>query len=114
MQKTAYEVRIIDCSSACALPIWLHRLHGILDAKTAAAVAPFDSSGEWASDGSVSMSAWMRVRLRMSHGDASQLLKPSRLARSLPLTSQAWEQGRLSSGQIRVVVANVKTRHVDL
>src|SRR3546814_10879755 len=60
------------------------------------------------------MSAWMRVRLRMSHGDASQLLKTSRLARSLPLTSQAWEQGRLSSGQIRVVVANVKTRHVDL
>ncbi|HEY9556505.1 MAG TPA: DUF222 domain-containing protein [Acidimicrobiales bacterium] len=92
----------------------LHRLHGILDAKTAAAVAAFDSSGEWASDGSVSMSAWMRVRLRMSHGDASQLLKTSRLARSLPLTSQAWEQGRLSSGQIRVVVANVKTRHVDL
>src|SRR3546814_19987668 len=60
------------------------------------------------------MGAWMRVRLRMSHGDASQLLKTSRLVRSLPLTSQAWEQGRLSSGQIRVVVANVKTRHVDL
>src|SRR3546814_7817917 len=60
------------------------------------------------------MSAWMRVRLRMSHGDASQLLKTSRLVRSLPLTSQAWEQGRLSSGQIRVVVANVKTRHADL
>src|SRR3546814_14742517 len=26
----------------------LHRLHGILDAKTAAAVAAFDPSGEWA------------------------------------------------------------------
>src|SRR3546814_1267539 len=60
------------------------------------------------------MASWMRVRLRMSHGDASQLLKMSRLARSLPLTAAAWEQGRLSSGQIRVVVANVKTRHVDL
>src|SRR3546814_21133512 len=50
----------------------------------------------------------------MPHGAASQLLKTSRRARSLPLTAQAWEQGRLSSGQIRVVVANVKTRHVDL
>src|SRR3546814_13685805 len=60
------------------------------------------------------MASWMRVRLRMSHGDASQLLKTSRLSRSLPLTAAAWEQGRLSSGQIRVVVANVKTRHVDL
>src|SRR3546814_18486980 len=72
----------------------LHRLHGILDAKTAAAVAAFDSSGEWASDGSVSMSAWMRVRLRMSHGDASQLLKPSRLARSLRLRSDERRAGR--------------------
>src|SRR3546814_3131103 len=81
---------------------------------SAAAVAALDSSGEWAADGSVSMASWMRVRLRMSHGDASQLLKMSRLARSLPLTAAAWEQGRLSSGQIRVVVANVKTRHVDL
>src|SRR3546814_12467569 len=32
---------------------------------------------------------------------------------ALPI-SHAWQQGRLSSGQIRVVVANVKTRHVDL
>src|SRR3546814_19788679 len=56
------------------------------------------------------MASWMRVRLRMSHGDASQLLKMSRLARSLPLTAAAWEQGRLSSGQVRVVVANVKAR----
>src|SRR3546814_5042329 len=56
----------------------------------------------------------MRVRLRMSHGEATQLLKTSRLARALPETSLAWQQGRLSSGQIRVVVANVKTRHVDL
>src|SRR3546814_10404942 len=42
----------------------LHRLHGILDAKTAACLAALDSSGEWAADGSVSMSSWMRVRLR--------------------------------------------------
>src|SRR3546814_3721676 len=53
------------------------------------------------------MSSWMRVRLRMSHGDATQLLKTSRLARALPETSLAWQQGRLSSGQIRVVVANL-------
>src|SRR3546814_14379477 len=60
------------------------------------------------------MSSWMRVRLRMSHGEATQLLKTSRLARALPETSLAWQQGRLSSGQIRVVVANVKTGHGDL
>src|SRR3546814_7672916 len=92
----------------------LHRLHGILDAKTAAALAALDSSGEWEADGSVSMASWMRVRLRMSHGDDSQLLKNSRLARSLPLTAAAWEQGRLSSGQIRVVVDTVETRRFDL
>src|SRR3546814_20825798 len=40
----------------------LHRLHGILDAKTAACLAALDSSGEWAADGSVSMASWMRVR----------------------------------------------------
>src|SRR3546814_10811291 len=56
----------------------------------------------------------MRVRLRMSHGEATQLLKSSRLARALPETSRAWQQGCLSTGQIRDVVANVKTRHVDL
>src|SRR3546814_16024186 len=74
--------------------VGLQRLHGILDAKTAAAVAAIDSSGEWASDGSVSMSAWMRGRLRMSLCEASQRQQTSRPARSLPLTSQAREDGQ--------------------
>src|SRR3546814_20256333 len=64
----------------------LHRLHGILDAKTAACLAELDSSGEWAADGSVSMSSWMRVRLRMSHGQATQPPHTSPLARAHPAT----------------------------
>src|SRR3546814_18612095 len=87
----------------------LHRLRGILDAKTAAALAALDSSGEWAADGSVSMASWMRVRLRMSHGDASQLLKTSRLSRPPPLTAPACDPGRPSSAHTRVAVTHVTT-----
>src|SRR3546814_13358941 len=58
----------------------LHRLHGILDATTAAAVAALDSSGEWATDGAVEMASRRRVRLRRSPGAASRLLRQSRPA----------------------------------
>src|SRR3546814_15610116 len=85
----------------------LHRLHGILDAKTAACLAALDSSGEWAADGSVSMSSWMRVRLRQSHGDATQLLKTSRSARALPATSPTSPHSRPSSGPPRACVPNL-------
>lgn len=90
------------------------RLHGRLSAKASVAAAAFDAAGHWELDGSASMTAWMRVHLRMTNQEANRILRSGRRVRTLPTTARAWEDGRLSTGQIEVIVANVTTRRAFL
>lgn len=90
------------------------RLHGRLGAKATMAAAAFDAAGHWELDGSASMAAWMRVRLRLTNQQANRILKNARRVRSLTATAEAWEAGRLSTGQIEVIVDNVTERRAFL
>jgi hypothetical protein len=56
------------------------------------------------------MTAWMRVHLDLTNQQANTILKTGRRVRTLPVTADAWEAGRLSSGQVEIIVANVTNR----
>ena len=84
-----------------------------LAAKIAVAIGRFDVRDEWDSDGSTSMIAWLKAR-GMSGGDARTLREAGRRTRALPTLTAAWLEGRLSHGQVKAVLANVRDRHVNL
>ena len=85
-----------------------------LAAKVTMAVAEFDKAELWDVDGSVSMAAWLRNRVRMANRDAARLSSTARRLRGCPGTASAWVDGRLSGGQIAAVVANVTDRTAEL
>lgn len=84
-----------------------------LEAKVSAAVAAFDASGEWAGDGAVSTTAWLRHHGGRSSRDAAGTLRCARRLRHAPHTRAAWESGSLSSGQAQAVVANLSDATAD-
>ena len=83
------------------------------DGWLAAVVGASDRDGQFEADGATSTTAWLQDRCRMTGGDAAWLTKAARRMRSLPQTAQAWRDGTLSTGQIRAIVENLPTRHVD-
>lgn len=85
-----------------------------LAAKITESVAAFDKAGMWAVDGATCLTAWLRHRARMSAASASSMSRTARRLRELPVTAAAWRDGSLSSGQVQVVVANVKDEAAEL
>jgi hypothetical protein len=79
-------------------------------ARVSAAVERVDRSGEVAADGAVSTAHWLRANAGRSAGDARGLVDRSRRLRMCPALAAAWTDGRLSSGQIDIVVAAVTDR----
>lgn len=89
-------------------------LHQRLGAKVTMAVAALEQTGDWQLDGSVSMTAWLRNNAGLTNQGANRILKVGRRLRDLPGTADAWLQGRLTDGQVEVIVANVTDRRVRL
>ncbi len=85
-----------------------------LDARVTAAVGEFDAAELWDLDGSTSMAAWLRRHTSMTPGDARRATVTAARVRRCPTLQEAWCDGRLSSGQVAVVVANVSDATVDL
>ena len=79
------------------------------DARLAASVAEFDRAGGWELDGATSMQAWLRHHARMTSGAAAQLVSRARRTAVLPVTAAAWASGELSTGQVDVILAHVRT-----
>ncbi len=104
----AIENLVVPAESDALAEVFL--LYGRLGAKATQAAAAFDHEGGWELDGSASMTAWMRVRLRMTNDQANRILRQGRRLRTLPNTAAAWTEGRLSSGQVEIIVANVTDR----
>ena len=69
----------------------------------ALAVAHVDGTGAWGDDGSVSMLAWMRDRLRMSNSDAHAWLRRANLLNHFDAFAECAVTGALSSSQLREV-----------
>ncbi len=91
---------------------WQH--HQRLTAKLTLAAAALDASGDWAADGSASMTSWLRVHTEVTNAEAARVLRIGRRLRTLPHTAGAWVAGTLSDGQIDVIVANVTERRAAL
>ena len=80
------------------LAVALHD-HAANTVRLALAAAAFADRGDWALDGSVSMTAWLRAHLRMLDNDSHELLRAGRFyARSAPFAA-AVTDGTLSAGQ---------------
>lgn len=77
------------------------------DAHLAEWVAEDDVAEAWRADGSVSMTAWLRGSCRMTGGDAHRVVKAAERARQCPTMRAAWREGRISTGQVTAITANV-------
>jgi len=82
-----------------------------LEAKICAAVTAFDDTNEWdTQEGCASMTAWLRIRGRMTNRDAHRLAQTARRLRSLPTLRSAWLDGTISGGHVAAVMANLSDR----
>jgi len=79
-----------------------------LEAQFARRVAELDTSVEWSVDGSRSTAGWLVANLRVASGEAHHLVKVARQTARMPITSAAWQEGRISS---RHVDALTRVRH---
>ncbi len=81
------------------------------EARLCDAVADFDDTNEWdREEGCASLGAWLRIRGRMTPGDANRLARTARRLRGLPTLREAWLSGLVSGGHVSVVVANLSDR----
>jgi hypothetical protein len=72
-------------------------------ARLALAARRLEASGEWAHDGSVSMTAWLRHHCRMSNRDAAALVHRGRFLDQFPAIAQAACDRVLSAGQVNAL-----------
>jgi Domain of unknown function (DUF222) len=72
-------------------------------ARLALAGRRLEASGDWAHDGSVSMTAWLRHHCRMSNRDAAALVHRGRFLDKFPAIAQAACDGVLSAGQVNAL-----------
>src|SRR5690554_5112184 len=85
-----------------------------LVANTTMAVAELDAAGAYEIAGAATMTAWMRTELGLTNTQANRILRTARRIRRFPHTAEAWQAGRLSSGQIECIVANVTERRAPI
>ena len=81
------------------LPL-LIALHERQGAAIALAAARLESEGGWAADGSLSMTAWLRDRCRMSATDARGLLRHGQFLRRFPTLAEAALDGTLPEAHL--------------
>lgn len=72
----------------------------------AAAVGRFDAAGDYGTDGSVTMQAWLRANCRMSDGDARALVKQGRFLHRHDAMRTAACDSTLSAGQVAAFRSN--------
>jgi Domain of unknown function (DUF222) len=83
-------------------------------AQLCAATARIAASGIWASDGYVSMAAWLQHRCRLNHGDARRVLRDGRFLRRYPAVADAATSGVLSGSQVNAIAAAVTAPTAEL
>jgi 5-methylcytosine-specific restriction protein A len=83
-------------------------------AKLADAAGRFDNTQLWDVDGSTSLAAWLRRHTGRSRRDAWRTAATASCLAGLPVTAQAWQDGRLTAGQIEAVCAHVDPATAEL
>src|SRR5687767_3215448 len=104
-----------EAASRLAIPADEHamaavvRVLSVVQAKLAAAVAVFDEHKLWDSSGATSMTGWLRDH-GMTGAAAKRATTTAAAVSSLPATSAAWVEGKLSVGQAEVIAAHLRNR----
>ena len=110
LELLADAVEGLDPSTIGTSPGTLAEAFGLFDrlrARLSEAVGVFDTSGLWAVDGATSMTAWLKVFARLSGTNAAGFTGLARRLRSMPATTRALTDGRLSTDQVRAITACV-------
>jgi len=103
-------MELADHGEALGAAIAEHARHG---ARLAVAVASFEAAGRHELDGARTMKAWLRANAGIDETEAARLCATGRRLRALPVVRAAVLDGVLSGGQLRAIVANVPTRHLE-
>ena len=83
-------------------------------AQIALAVARLNTTGAWADDGALTMASWLRHHARLSHRDASRLVRHARFLGSFDHVAAAAVTGVLSAGQVTALQAAVSKPTAEL
>jgi hypothetical protein len=74
--------------------------HERLTAQLAVDIATFEASGDWATDGAVSFTGWLRHHGRLSHAAARDWQRQGRFLHRFPAIADAATTGTLSASQV--------------
>jgi hypothetical protein len=83
----------------------LYRQRARLEAVVSAVTAAFDAAGNWVPDGAYNASTWLATRCHLPKSQARQMVRRGRELRHLPVTSQAFADGDITTAQVDVVAA---------
>jgi hypothetical protein len=83
-------------------------------ARLTIAFGAFAAYGEWAQAGYANPAQWLKDKAGMTGADAYRMTQEAKKLRALPVTAEAWVNGELSGGQVRIICAQVIDRHLDL
>jgi Domain of unknown function (DUF222) len=84
------------------------------DARIAVSVGEFDAADLFDLDGDLTMQTWLRHHTRQAPVTAARETVRGRKLRRLPVLRDAVLAGRMSGGQLDVIVTQLPMRHVDL
>src|SRR6202165_4580568 len=74
-----------------------------LEAAFATGVRRFDKSGEYAADGALSITAWLKWRCKLSGGAAAERVEIGKQLERLPKTEEAFAHGQLGYQHVAVM-----------
>ena len=83
-----------------------------LDARIARAVGDFDAAGLYDLDGDLTTQTWLAHHTGTTPAAANRMTKRGRTLRALPVLSAAFLDGRVSGGQVDVILDALPKRHV--
>ena len=90
------------------------RLYDLYTAKLTGAVGAFNLAEAWRDSGATSMTAWLRHHCRRSGKEAASFSRTARRLAQLPGVAAAYGDGRLSTGQVHAIVANLNDKTAPL
>src|ERR1700694_6070326 len=74
-----------------------------LEAAFATGVRRFDKSGEYAADGALSVTAWLKWRCKLSGGAAAERVEIGKQLERLPKTEEAFAHGQVGYQHVAVM-----------
>jgi uncharacterized protein DUF222 len=90
------------------------RLHDRSTAERTIAFGEFAAYGDWALEGYANPVQWLKDRWGMTGQDAYRMAQEAKKLRVLPVLAEAWVNGEVTGGQVRIICMQVIDRHLDL